>query len=319
MWAEALGVARVGAHDNFFDLGGDSLVAIELLAKAAANGIQLDPADVFEHQTVAELARLATRGPRSSAGRGSAVELRAGASSPLFCVHPSTGGVECYLTLAARLPADASVFGLRAAPLADGEVGEATDIGSLAAAYVDAMRAVQPHGPYRLLGWSLGGAIAFEIACQLVSAGERVELLAIIDQGIDPSGAATTREVPFVLAQLAAAGLQVPLDGDEDDIYRALSGRWPAGPTQDVATDLFRPFVTLARANFDALRRYVPGRFPGAVVYFGSAQAPPGADLGWRQIADSVTVVEVPGTHFELLEDPCVGVLATELAARLSP
>ncbi len=321
MWVEALGVPRVGVHDNFFDLGGDSLVAIELLAQAATRGIELDPADVFEHQTIAELARLATDPAGASAERALVVELRGGTSRPLFCVHPSTGGIECYMTLATRLAGDQSVYGLRAAARAEGDIGT-VDIVALAATYVDAVRAVQPDGPYRLLGWSVGGVIAFEMACQLVTAGERVELLAILDQGINASADPSATEAEFVLGQLAAAGLQVPAGGDdlgdEEQLRRVFSTLGEPALPADASPDLFAQYVDVVRANFDALRRYVPGRFPGDLVFFGAAHSLPGADIGWRRVAGSVTVVELAGTHFQLLQEPAVDVVAAELSARLA-
>src|SRR5262249_54080936 len=96
-------------------------------------------------------------------------------SRPLFCVHPIGGEAVPYRELARRLGADQTVYGLQSPdpPFAD--------LREMAACYVAAIRTVQPEGPYRLTGWSMGGVAAYEMARQLAAQGERVEILALID------------------------------------------------------------------------------------------------------------------------------------------
>ena len=99
LWAEVLGVERVGIHDNFFDLGGDSLLAIQLLSRARDAGIAAEPRMLFERQTIALLSPLLAD-PQSWAAAAAATPLvvlqSTGDATPVFCVHPSTGTVECY-------------------------------------------------------------------------------------------------------------------------------------------------------------------------------------------------------------------------------
>ncbi|WP_228792652.1 amino acid adenylation domain-containing protein [Nocardia cyriacigeorgica] len=184
-FADALGVDRVGADDSFFELGGNSLLATKVVARLRADGIEMPMQMMFGEATPAAIAaRLDDSGVADAMAEALApiLPLRpdTGASrEPLFCVHPAIGLAWCYSGLLAHLPGDRPVYGLQA-PHVTGAAG----YGSLAEAadqYVEHIRSVQPHGPYHLLGWSLGGLIAHEIAVRLQEAGEQVALLAMMD------------------------------------------------------------------------------------------------------------------------------------------
>ncbi|WP_234012214.1 amino acid adenylation domain-containing protein [Nocardia cyriacigeorgica] len=184
-FAEALGIDRVGADDSFFELGGNSLLATKVVARVRADGIEMPVQMMFGEATPAAIAaRVDDSGVDDAMAEALApiLPLRpdTGASrEPLFCVHPAIGLAWCYSGLLAHLPADRPVYGLQA-PHVTGGAG----YGSLAEAadqYVEHIRSVQPHGPYHLLGWSLGGLIAHEIAVRLQEAGEQVALLAMMD------------------------------------------------------------------------------------------------------------------------------------------
>jgi thioesterase domain-containing protein len=99
---------------------------------------------------------------------------------PLVCVHPHGGTAFCYAPLAAHLPPSLPVLGLQAAGLDEGEA-PAGSVTAMAAGYIEAVRAIQPAGPYRLLGYSFGGLVAYEMARQLLADGERVSFLALLD------------------------------------------------------------------------------------------------------------------------------------------
>ncbi|MBF6447622.1 amino acid adenylation domain-containing protein [Nocardia elegans] len=183
-FAEVLGVDKVGADDGFFDLGGNSLLATKVVAHLRSAGIEMPVQLMFAESTPAGIARqLAASGEDVLAvAMQPLLPIRPAAEAtlpPLFCVHPAIGLSWCYAGLLAHLPGDRPVYGLQA-PHITGEQ-EHDSIRAAAKDYVAHMRSVQPEGPYHLLGWSLGGLIAHEIAVQLQEAGQRVALLAMMD------------------------------------------------------------------------------------------------------------------------------------------
>ena len=132
--------------------------------------------------------------------------------APLFCVHPAGGTVFCYRELAAALGDEQPLYGLQAQGL-DGRHAPHTRLEDMAAHYIGAMREVQPHGPYHLGGWSLGGNIAYEMACQLHEQGDEVGLLTLMDAGaIAPDQKATEEDFLAMLLGLFPADAQLPLD-----------------------------------------------------------------------------------------------------------
>ncbi|MFH8386840.1 amino acid adenylation domain-containing protein [Kitasatospora sp. NPDC018058] len=192
LWSEVLGVERIGIEDNFFDLGGTSVDVIRLAGSCAKAGIRLLAKDVFEHQTVRTQALTVAQPERQSAGvlgldavfgsggtgtTRTVVALRTeGTGRPLFCVHPSGGSVGWYVPLTRVLSADHPLYAFQ--PLGmDGVTPPFETMADMAAGYIADMRAIQPHGPYAILGWSLGGTIAYEMGRQLELAGEEARLV----------------------------------------------------------------------------------------------------------------------------------------------
>jgi amino acid adenylation domain-containing protein len=177
LWEELLGSENVSRHDHFFALGGHSLLVVRLVHRIkTALHVELPVSTVFEHPTLAALATQLDPG----ATHGPLVRLRPGSEDhpPLVCLHQPSGHVSHYLPLVEHLPAEQPVYGI---PLPPGCNGDNTTINELAIHYMSHVRSVQPHGPYHLCGWSMGGLLALELARQLEQAGERVAFLALID------------------------------------------------------------------------------------------------------------------------------------------
>ncbi|WP_238421308.1 non-ribosomal peptide synthetase [Gordonia sp. 'Campus'] len=178
-YAEILGVERIGARDSFFDLGGNSLSATRVAALLRErNGFDIELGWLFNEPTVRGLARRVAEG--NDVSSDVVITLRGeGTRPPLFCVHPAGGLAWFYGGLAPHLR-DRPIFGLQDPHVVTGEPS-VTDARELARRYVEEIRRVQPHGPYHLLGWSVGGVIAHAMATHLVELGEDVAYLGIMD------------------------------------------------------------------------------------------------------------------------------------------
>ncbi|MFB9903359.1 non-ribosomal peptide synthetase [Allokutzneria oryzae] len=179
LFAEVLELPKVSIDANFFELGGHSLLAMRLTSRIAdVLGQEIAVRVLFEAATVAELAmRLDGVVDETSP----LLPLRTkGDRAPLFCAHPSLGLSWCYSGLVQRLDDSYPVYGLQARGLdGSGELPESLE--DMARDYIEQMRTVQPHGPYHLLGYSIGGNIVHAIATALQEQGEEVGLLAVLD------------------------------------------------------------------------------------------------------------------------------------------
>ncbi|WP_327118182.1 amino acid adenylation domain-containing protein [Nocardia sp. NBC_01730] len=186
-FAAVLGADSVGVDDGFFELGGNSLLATKVVAHVRESGIDLPVQLMFGKATPAAVAaQLDGGGASSGAAIAAALEpvlpirpSTAASQAPLFCIHPAIGLAWCYSGLLAHLAPDRPLYGLQA-PHVAGE-DDYDSIAEAAGHYVADIKAIQPQGPYHLLGWSLGGLIAHEVAVQLQEAGDEVALLSMMD------------------------------------------------------------------------------------------------------------------------------------------
>ena len=189
IWQEVLKVDQVGLCDNFFELGGDSILSLQVVARSRmlkAQGLSLKLRDLMQKPSIAEL----VNGVQGAGGKTSGLlpmnaDVRG--VSPLFCIHAGFGTVFDYEPLARRLSGKRQVLGIQSRMLLDPALRD-TSLHSIAAHYVTQIRDKQPHGPYRLLGWSLGGTLALLVAEQLERAGQRVAFVGLVDSFV-PSAA----------------------------------------------------------------------------------------------------------------------------------
>ena len=254
--------------------------------------------------------------------RGVLVPLQQGSPGrpPLFCVHPVGGEVVAYRELARRLGPDQPVYGLQSPdpPL--------EDVREMAERYLEAVREVQPEGPYRIAGWSMGGVVAYEMARRLESQGETVDVLALIDvaspaRWTEQPPPTETGMVSLFAADLAALhGVAVPpvdLSAlSPDAALRAVldlgrqSGLLPPGLEPAELRRLFGRF----RANRRALSAYGPSPYAGRVDLFrAESRREPDPTLGWGELLDGgLRVSGLPGDHYSILREE-VGALAGRL------
>ncbi|MEM8933307.1 MAG: alpha/beta fold hydrolase, partial [Acidobacteriota bacterium] len=346
IWEALLERDGIGVTDNFFDLGGHSLVAVRLFARVRQElGIDLSLSTLVEGATVAHLAEVIERrrsGER--AGGGSLVTLTPprddagdGSRTPFFCVHPSGGNVLCYVELARRLGTDQPFYGLQA-PGLTGDEEPVGDVRALATRYLAEVRDAQPAGPYHLGGWSMGGVVAFEMARQLVDAGETVASLTILDAvAPDGSGAAAGGydEPGFAawfardLGGLAAAGDPPPdaealaaLDADARIAAIVAWGHRSGSLAAEVGHEELGRLFDVFQSNFRAMLAYEPAPWDGPLVVVqardGLAADRESGDLDWHRLAPALDLHTVDGDHYTIVAPPIVDRIATILDATLS-
>ena len=347
MWEELLGVTPVGIRENFFELGGHSLLAVRLMAKIRKQfGKDLPISALFNNETVEELAKVLSEG--SSAWRFSPlVPIQPQGTKPrFFCVHAIGGNVNNYYLLARYLGTDQPFYGLQAPPLHEVTDDDA-QVEKMAARYVEAVREVQPVGPYMLGGYSFGGFVAYEMARQLRTAGQDVSLLALFDtySSIYLNRLPQAFDVAEMLVALAwttsrEKGKHVVLPVDElrrlsfDDQLDFFLEKMRAEDLvpAEVDHELLSRFLGGYTARHRAAREYVPQPYPGRVTVFRCKERDPlwiqrlleaGLDpddptLAWKGLSsEPVSVIEIPGHHEVICDEPYVQSLAASLSACL--
>ncbi|GAA1168330.1 amino acid adenylation domain-containing protein [Kitasatospora gansuensis] len=273
IFAQVLGQPEVGIDDNFFDLGGHSLLATRLVSRIrSALGARLSLRALFEAPTVAELAERLDSGEESDS-LAVLLPLRPrGSRTPLFCVHPAAGVSWVFSGLIGTLDPEQPVYGLQSRAFADPEAAPAS-IEEMAKDYLEQIRQVQPTGPYQLLGWSYGGAVAHSMAVQLRAAGEQVALLAMLD-GYPPIPAQLRDWSPEDGETLAALlnTLGYPLDGYRDGRptpaeYREAVHR-ADGPLAGLEAELLAALPRVFAGNLNLLADHQPGYFDGELLFY---------------------------------------------------
>lgn len=324
IWEGLLGVSPIGIRDNFFSLGGHSLLAVRMVTQIKKKlGVELPVATVmFQAVTIEALAqRLRESG--GAAAWSPLVEIQPGGSErPLFLVHPHGGTVLCYLDLARHLGPDQPVFGLQARGREDRQP-PCERIEDMADVYLEALRSVQPAGPYRLGGWSLGGVVAYEMAQRLAAAGETVELLAILDSNLRPKGPLTD-DAEFLVEFL---GQQLSLSADDVRGYTSLDDllelvRQRAQEKGLISDDLdiadLRRHFQYYKMTYNAGQLYQPQPYRGKIALVLSTQRVErearDPSYGLSELAqDGLEIFVLQGLHQDVVRDPKVATVASWL------
>jgi thioesterase domain-containing protein/aryl carrier-like protein len=357
IWREVLGVEEISVNDNFFEMGGHSLLAVRLMARVARQwGKALPLATLFQDGTIERMALLLSDAAEPACWSPLVALKSSGTKRPFFCVHPVGGHVLCYAPLTSHWDAERPLYGLQARGLEEGQ-DPAAHIEEMAHDYVGVIRSVQPEGPYLLGGWSVGGVIAFEMARQLEAQKQEVSLLALFDSKLPRERRAPLDE----LSQLVGFARDLGLDVDNTDVPRdefvrmnederhalLLEGAkrariLPQDFTHEAFLRLYRVFKTNLRALYD----YAPQPYAGQLTLLSASEQTretpaaqrnghPALELNsvetekiapslpdfvkvWEQLATGgVEWSSIPGNHYTIVREPNVGTLAVRLMNRM--
>jgi thioesterase domain-containing protein len=292
IWKRVLQLSSVGVDDNFFDIGGDSSLALELFHEIAlACGRELPPVMIYHAPTISALATLLEQPTTPTIP--ALVQLKAGSQEPpVFIAHGLGGSVIDFYQVVKHIPTRHAIHGLQAKGI-DGIEEPLDRIEDMARYSLDAIRELQPRGPYYLIGFSLGGLVTLEMAQQLIAQGETIGLLAMLDSWPHMSQLSwaqrtrlATRQIwRRVLARLQWLGVKVPFQ-----------------TVLDVApSPTLKPFRDSA---YLALERYQPRFYPGKISFVRAAiptDFPADPTAIWSHLAGEFEVKSVPGDHLGIM------------------
>jgi amino acid adenylation domain-containing protein len=328
-FAGVLGLETIGADDDFFRLGGHSLLAIRLVEELRGHGITVSVRELVSAPSVSRLmAAMSLSSVRDSLNV--LLPIRTGGSRPpLFCVHPAGGLSWCYMPLAQHVPEDFQLYGLQARGL----TGDCPDsVPEMAADYIGEIRAIQPAGPYYLLGHSFGAIVAHEMAVQLRAAGEEVAGLIIMDSYPVGQLVASPRRRDGADADAhpdEASRKQSPADHDAGGTVLIDRIRKETGEVLGAISESeLMLFAKNYEHNAKLLRRHEFGRFDGNLLVFVATIGKPvdvteqgnsgyAAELWHDYVSGEISEVQLPCTHSDAVRPEMLARVWSGLAAWL--
>ncbi|MCX4231483.1 non-ribosomal peptide synthetase [Streptomyces ortus] len=331
IFAEELNVPHIGVTDNFFERGGHSLLAVKLVRRIrTVMGVEVSLQMLMETPTVAGLAHRLSF-PLTTESLRTLLPIRThGDQPPLFCVHPRSGLSWCFAPLAGSVPPDIPLYGVQARDV-DGAGELPGSIREMAAEYVAELRTVQPSGPYRLLGWSMGGRVAQEMAVQLHEDGQQVALVIMGGYAPAPLDTFDLDEAGRESVELIRRVMRERDDNSRDGHEGAPDILDEAPSLRDLAglPDYFRSEISEEEAEVRAriiannTRVYVnhyPRRFHGDVLFISSHELEDGWGRAMWQPYTSGHISEsrLPCSHDEMADPPMLSLLWNHVAEWLA-
>jgi amino acid adenylation domain-containing protein len=341
IFVSVLGINNISVTDDFFLLGGHSLSAMRALSRLQKSfGQTLSLSTFFQGATVEQLARCLTSN-QGTIHTSPIVSIQPeGTRPPFYCVHSAGGDVFCYVELASELGKDQPLYAFEESFLSK-DWQPCMDVRQIATKYIQFLREQQPRGPYFLGGYSFGGSIAFEMACQLQQQGEEIALLALFDAAAPSSFPSDfleneddTRIITWfteTLLNRCSKDLYLPKMLSETELrqipmeeqweYLLSVARAVNYISGEDASSLLQRRFQIYRNHVHATKTYLPETVSsGKITVFCVDRMPEGRQgeanytSGWAALsAQPLDVYHVPGDHFTLLDKPYVQILAERL------
>jgi phthiocerol/phenolphthiocerol synthesis type-I polyketide synthase D len=333
LWREVLGERELTVHADFHALGGDADQLVATITEQL--GTAPDRERLFARPTLAAMADELRTAYEGDADAGPVTTLRGisgGDRPPLFLFHPAGGPISVYRELVARLGADQPCIGFE-------RLDEYGSIPERAARYVELLKELQPAGPYRLAGWSFGGYLAYEVASQLTGAGDRVDLVTLVDSILPLESAGSPEQLVLERYQRFAEHMrqsyqvdfrlpveELTLLGEDEQINRVMALVEEQVPAigRAILRHQYTSYVDARLAE-----RYRPQPYAGPVLLLraqdhhtlttalDSRYRRTDEALGWDALCTDLSVLRVPGDHISMIDPPNVDVLAARLGAAL--
>lgn len=323
IWSDILNTTAIGVTTSFFDLGGNSFLAVRLMNQIQQKFKRDFPlAVLFQNSTIAEIAHFL--GSNDTFSYSSLVPIRAaGTYLPLFLIHPFDGNVLCYQDLVDNLTVEQPAYGLQALGL-NPQCEPHTKIEQMATYYIDLLKTVQPRGPYFLLGWSMGSLIAFEMAQQLIQQNESIAFLALLDPFTPAMMSLSIPDEDLALLALGLVGnLNVDLElltqftPDQRLNYVLEKAKQNNLIPDDFDLTQVHHLLKISKLNFQAGQNYSLQYYSGKIHLFKAAETDANLEAAWDKLAFDIEKTLVPGDHYNMLRKPHVYTLVQKLQAYL--
>jgi len=343
IWSGVLNLKQIGVEENFFEIGGHSMIAVTLMIKIEKElGIRLPLATLFDYSNIRDMAEFINN-KSESAGWGSLVPIRSkGAKPPLYLVHGAGLNLLLYTTIVSHLDADQPVFGLQAKGL-DGIDEPLNTIEGIAAYYNEEILKVDKSGSYALAGFSMGGQIAYEMARQLVLLNHKVSFLGMFDTVSDnvsdrhlPLGQRIMLRIDRLYHQIIwnlvtffkkpfhekHAFFAYKLKSLKQRITKDDYKLKPEGVSEGKQSELPKYLHKVHQANWEALDRYILPEYSGKLHLFRALDhnfyIKDPVSYGWAEYAKGgVVIINIPGTHSRIFAPPNDKIFAEALQRSL--
>lgn len=338
IWEEYLGFTNYHRDDDFFELGGDSLLAVMMLERLRYKfNIELSSNALIGKSTIRLLAAhlkdqiyAQSQSIKSSFKKRSQyiIELKPGTvAPPLFLCHPGAGHLYFYQDLIKNLAIPNAVYGIEAMGL-HGKSEPLKTIEKIARYHLDQIVTIQQNGPYWIGGSSFGGMVAYEVAQQLLQKGEKVELLYMVDTPGPGHMIAPIRSNAHILVHLFSDILGdksllekdlLKLEHDSEKQIEFISQRASAlGKKHVIPPQFGTHFVGMVRTHVNAMQNYTPKPYPGFLLYFRQGEVmeeySPHAELAWLPLAEQgANVYTVQGNHITMNMEPNVKLITRQI------
>lgn len=296
IWERLLQVPSIGPDDNFFDLGGDSALAVQMFSEIAETfGQQYPPVLIYHVPTVASLATLLEK--RSTPELTPLILLKEGSQAPpVFVASGLGGGPAEFFQLAKHIRAANPMYGLQPKGI-EGFDRPCERIEDMAEFYLSAVRKLQPLGPYIFVGYSLGGLVTLEMARRMNSDGEKVALLVLLDSYPDIKTLSPAQFLRLLSQRMKRRFTTFGLPPRADIRLGGL-------PSQDAISTFAPAFERVRDAAYRAIRRYKPSFYSGTVKFIRAAEVtdfPEDPVSVWSHLVQRLEVETVPGDHLGML------------------
>ncbi|KAB8314800.1 amino acid adenylation domain-containing protein [Tolypothrix campylonemoides VB511288] len=346
IWSKVLNIAPVGIRDNFFEIGGNSLLAVRLMALIQQQfETNLPLATLFQSPTIEQIADILSQQTGSLSWSPLVPIRETGSKKPFFCVPGGGGNVIYFYNLARHLGSDQPFYGLQARGL-DGQSKPYTRVEDMASFYIEAIQKVQPNGPYFLGGHSFGSQVAFEMGQQLQRQGHEVALVAILDLAapvasqipkFDPDWVSRLMSIIAIIEGWLETSLEISSEIlqtlSEEEQFDYLKERLVIANVlaPETGTNQVRALVQIFDANNEAARHYLPlphEIHSSPIVLFRAMELSKFDEsnaeiqteieseptMGWSDFTTQpVDIQWVPGNHLTMMNLPHVQVLAQRL------
>lgn len=323
IWQEFFELNSVRIDSDFYKLGGDSVLALQVIAKIQATfKIKLKPSSLLEYPTISDLAKNIHQKISKDSNTSFnfpeqfCIKLRSGKSkNPLFFIHPIDGQILCYKALSDSIEYDASIYGIQAPEIEIVKSVSLETIEEIASFYIKAIQQIQPMGPYDILGHSFGGLIAYEIASQLVGLGHSIASLTLIDIKRPDFSLETNTENTMMINLLelfegkTISDLEaLPVDEQMDILIKSMG-------LEQLSLQEQRRIYERIKLHWNALINYHPKTYLGKVLFIEAKEKfiqKGSLALTWKElIKGSIQVYEVPGNHLTMFKPQNIKSIAT--------